>query len=327
MNNTKNITTETSSYHPHSRMNKGYPKIVKKGVVSPYGECTPLVWHGRLYRLEQVDATRGAVPSAQVIDRVHFLIRDAATGAVVSRFGHRHYYCSAYVENETVYVTATRIVPDSVLYGSDTIVLFESTDLVHWSERILLQHKGWRYFNTSVVHDGERYVMLMESDQPKEAAGEHPFTFFFAVSPDLVHWECLPAETGYPWNRYGGGPKLHWCGGYYYLISVTSIYDMIYTNFIYRSKDLINWEIGKYNPFLMPSNEDMTVAENAAEITPELADDIHTHYHCNNSDVDFCEFGGKTIINYLTGDQLGFYNIAEAEYDGSIQQLLENFFD
>ena len=43
--------------------------------------------------------------------------------------------------------------------------------------------------------------------------------------------------------------------------------------------------------------------------------------------MDFCEFGGKTVINYNTGDQLGFYNIAEAEYDGSIQQLLENFFD
>ncbi len=322
-----NITTETHSYHPDGRMNKGYPVIVKKGVVSPYGEVTPFVFGGRLYRLELVDVTRGAVPPAQAVDHVHFIIRDAATGVVVSRFGHRHYYCAAFVENETVYVTAVRIDPDSSWYGSDTVVLFESTDLVHWSERILLQREGWRYFNTSVVYDGEKYVLLMESNLPKEAAGAHPFTFFFAVSPDLVNWEFLPAGTGYPWKRYGGGPKLHFCGGYYYLISVTAIYDMVFTNFIYRTKDLVNWEIGKYNPFLMPSNEDMRVAENAAEITPELAQEIRVHYNCNNSDVDFCEFGGKTVINYTTGDQLGFYNIAEAEYDGSIQQLLENFFD
>ncbi len=323
----ENITVETSSYFPNSRMNKGYPKIVKKGVVSPYGESTPFVWHGRLYRLELVDVTRGAVSPAQAIGHIHFIIRDAETGAVVSRFGYGHYYCAAYVENERVYVTAIRIDPTSGWYGGDTVILFETEDLVHWSERVLLRREGWRYFNTSIVHDGEKYVMLMESNLPEEAAGAHPFTFFFAVSPDLVQWEFLPAGTGYPWKRYGGGPKLHWCNGYYYLISVTGIHDMIYTNFIYRTKDLLHWEVGKYNPFLMPSNEDMTVAENAVEITPELAAEIAVHYNCNNSDVDFCEFGGKTVINYNTGDQLGFYNIAEAEYDGSIQQLLENFFD
>lgn len=322
-----NITTELHHHHPGAKMNKGYPKITKKGVVSPYGEVTPFVWHGRLYRLELVDVTRGAVPPAEAVGHVHFIIRDAESGAVVSRFGYGHYYCAAYVEEETVYVTATRIDPASGWYGSDTVILFESRDLVHWSERVLLQRAGWRYFNTSLVHDGERYVLLMESNLPEEAAGAQPFTFFFAVSQDLVRWEFLPENTGYPWQRYGGGPKLHWCGGHYYLISVTGIYDLVYTNFIYRTKDLLHWEIGKYNPFLMPSAEDMQVADNAADITPELAQEIRTHYNCNNSDVDFCEFDGKTIINYATGDQLGFYNIAEAEYEGTIQQLLEDFFD
>ena len=32
-----------------------------------------------------------------------------------------------------------------------------------------------------------------------------------------------------------------------------------YTNYISRSKDLETWEMGKYNPILMPSNEDKNI--------------------------------------------------------------------
>ena len=46
----------------------------------------------------------------------------------------------------------------------------------------------------------------------------------------------------------------------------------------------------------------------------------------NNSDVDMCEFNGKTVINYAIGDQRGWYYTAEAEYDGPLGELLENFF-
>ena len=285
------------------------------------------MFNGKLYRLELVDPGRGRPETIFANESIHFIIRDTESGEIVSRFGYGHYYCAAYVEDETVYVTSTLIKPEEGWYGSDTVVMFESSNLTDWKERVLFRRNGWRYFNTSLVKNEKEYVILMEAFEPKEEIGPHPFTFFFATSKDLKNWEFMDSNIGYPWKRYGGGPKMIFCNGYYYLISVTLLPNNICTNFIYRTSDFVTWEIGKYNPFLMPSNEDMTVAENAADIDDNMLDEIHHHYNSNNSDVDMCEFNGKTIINYMTGDQLGYYNIAEAEYDGTIQELLENFFD
>ena len=49
--------------------------------------------------------------------------------------------------------------------------------------------------------------------------------------------------------------------------------------------------------------------------------------NCNNSDVDFCDFEGRTVILYSWGNQLGTEYLAVAEYDGSLQELLESYFE
>ncbi len=46
----------------------------------------------------------------------------------------------------------------------------------------------------------------------------------------------------------------------------------------------------------------------------------------NNSDIDFCEFNGKLIINYCWGDQLEIDFLAEAVYDGTLEEFLEGWF-
>ena len=46
----------------------------------------------------------------------------------------------------------------------------------------------------------------------------------------------------------------------------------------------------------------------------------------DNSDLDFCEFNGKLIINYCWGNQVGTEFIAEAEYAGTAAQYLEGWF-
>ena len=46
----------------------------------------------------------------------------------------------------------------------------------------------------------------------------------------------------------------------------------------------------------------------------------------NNSDVDFCEFRGRTIIYYSWGNQQGTEFLAEAAYDGSLASFLRGFF-
>ena len=46
----------------------------------------------------------------------------------------------------------------------------------------------------------------------------------------------------------------------------------------------------------------------------------------DNSDVDFCEFRGKTIIYYSWGNQQGTEFLAEAVYDGTMASLLKAWF-
>ena len=40
-----------------------------------------------------------------------------------------------------------------------------------------------------------------------------------------------------------------------------------------------------------------------------------------------CDWQGKTIITYIVGNQLGFYYMAEAEYDGTVDELLAAYFE
>jgi len=47
---------------------------------------------------------------------------------------------------------------------------------------------------------------------------------------------------------------------------------------------------------------------------------------CNNSDIDFCEFKGKLIINNSWGNQRGKEFLAEAVYQGTLKQFLKGWF-
>ena len=46
----------------------------------------------------------------------------------------------------------------------------------------------------------------------------------------------------------------------------------------------------------------------------------------NNSDIDLCEFQGKTVIYYSWGNQQGIEHLAEAVYDGPLADFLRSFF-
>ncbi len=46
----------------------------------------------------------------------------------------------------------------------------------------------------------------------------------------------------------------------------------------------------------------------------------------NNSDMDLCEFRGKTIITYSWGNQQGTEFLGEAVYDGTLASFLKGFF-
>lgn len=307
------------NYDASSVMRGRFPHIRKLGAVSPNGECSPFVFHDRLYRLELCDQSRGTDIASPTLA----LIRDRETGAILSKFGAGCYYYSFYQENDTAYVIGTRSITPNL--SGDTLMLFESTDLIHWSERELLSNPGWKLFNTSLTRGPKGYVLAVEASEPAEHVGV-PFTAFFAESEDMRTWTWMDYDKGFPKHRYLGGPWFRYSRGYYYLIAVTALPCARYTNYIYRTKDFETWEVGFYNPILMPGEEDRKISPYAYDFSPKHLEEIRTGFISNNSDIDMCDWNGKTLMVYNVGNQLGFYYLAEAEYDGTVDDFLESYF-
>jgi len=302
---------------------KGKPKITKNGAVGPNGESTPFVWQGRYMRLELQDPTNGLdIRNPEVCA----IIRDVATGEEVGSTGYGCYYHAGYLEGDTFYVTASVIGWENG-YESDTIKIFSTKDLVHWEERILFTIPGFRFFNTSLTKSEEGYVLAVEINKPFEWAGPKPFTCIFLTSKDMQTWELLPKEYTYPKDRYCGGPYLTYDDGYYYFFLVTELPCQQYTTYAVRSKDLLQWEVGRYNPLLIHDEEDRKIASHAVRLSDEMREKIPNSYSCNASDLDLCEFEGKTMLSYNAGNQLGFYYMVEAVYDGPKSEFLKRLFE
>ena len=78
------------------------------------------------------------------------------------------------------------------------------------------------------------------------------------------------------------------------------------------------------NPVLRSSPHDKII------LNPKLNDAQRTRVanavNLNNSDIDFCEFEGRLVINYSWGDQQGTEHLAAAVYDGGMEQFLNGWF-
>lgn len=309
------------NYNSTTKMVSGFPSIRHLGAVSPSGESSPFLWHGKMMRLELSDISRGTNAASDT----KAIIRDRQTGKILSSFGEGCYYYSLYQEGDTVYVLGTVSKPPEL--SGDTIRVFQSTDLVNWHSRDLLTNPGWKYFNTSLTKGPEGYVLLIEANEPGEYVGV-PFTFFFATSADLIHWTHIHPDKGFSKERYMGGPWMHYSRGWYYVISVTELPCQRYSNYLYRTQDFETWEVGFYNPLLSPCEEDRKISPNAQNISPELMDSIRTGFLSSSSDMDLCDWPEKNrvLITYNLGNQLGFYYLAEAEVDGCLDDFLEQNF-
>ena len=53
---------------------------------------------------------------------------------------------------------------------------------------------------------------------------------------------------------------------------------------------------------------------------------VRPGYSGNNSDIDFCEEGGRLLINYSWGNQEGTEFLAEATFAGTEQEFLHGWF-
>jgi hypothetical protein len=203
------------------------------------------------------------------------------------------------------------------------IVAFRSDDLEHWESLPALTLPGWGLFNTSVCRAGDRFIMAIEVGKPPEVVGV-PFTNRFAESKDLVHWKLLPDECVFTKERYSACPSIRFLEGWFYMLYLETLPGPRYETYLVRSKDLIRWESSPLNPVLAASGEDRAIA--SPNLMAAQRAKVAGAVDRNNSDVDLCEFRGKTIITYSWGNQQGTEFLAEAVHDGPLAGFLKGFF-
>lgn len=298
------------------------PVIHKLGVIAPAGEMTPFIRNGRLYRVE---TSLAGDPDTFIFDG-SFVICDTVTGVKTAPIGLGRHFFSAYCDGSNdVYIFGTN-EQGSRIWGGDTICMFRSSDFISWSETDIIHRDGWLFYNTSVCRGRNGYVMAIEAGSPSDKVGV-PFTTFFAISDDLVHWTMMDDEICYAKERYVACPALRYLADddYYYMICLEALPLARYAPYIYRTKDFISWEIGLHNPVLWISDEDRIPAPGTV-FDAETEKLIRSYLNINNCDIDLCELDGKTYINYLTGDQLGTGFMCEAIYDGTLKEFLQAHF-
>ena len=97
-----------------------------------------------------------------------------------------------------------------------------------------------------------------------------------------------------------------------------------YEQYVVRSKNLIDWESSPLNPVMKASEEDKRIAN--SKLNEAQRARIRDAVNLNNSDIDFCEFEGRLIINYSWGNQQGVEHLAEAVYEGTEKEFLRGWF-
>ena len=290
------------------------PVIRKLGTIDcDLVEATPVVFKGRLYRFEYVRAQYRPNKTGDS----YFRFIDVKSGEATPAFAAGYQLGSAYVEGDTVYAYGVKI------WGASAIQVFWSRDLKTWQSKTALEVPKWGIYNTSVCKARKGYVMAIELGEPPEEVGVR-FTMRFAESDDLVNWRVLPSDCVYSKDRYTACPAIRFLDDTYYMIYLEEKPGPTYAPHIVRSKDLVNWEQSPFNPIMTYSDEDKKIAN--PKLTPEERERIAKAVDINNSDVDLCEFDGKTVIYYSWGNQQGTEFLAEAVYDGPLASFLRGFF-
>lgn len=290
----------------------GRPLMVKSGTIDAgLVETTPIVFHNQVFRFEYV---RPGYWNNQTGDS-YFRFVERETGKATSSFAKGYHLGSAFADDSMVYVTAVNI------WDGEQVHVFASPDLEHWEHWMAFQIPGYGIFNTSLTKADSNYVLMFEIGKPESEAGER-FTARFACSTDLRDWEVLPSQYNYAKDRYTAPHCLRYLDGYYYDFYLEAHEG--YETRVVRSKDLEHWEASPLNPVLRASEQDKQVANE--HLPDALRKRIQTAENLNNSDIDFCEFKGKLIINYSWGNQRGEEFLAEASYDGTMKQFLKGWF-
>lgn len=291
---------------------QGRPLIKKIGTIDiDMVETSPIVFNGKLYRFEYVRERYWA----NKMGHSYFRFVDHETGQTTPPFAKGYHLGSAFVDGDTVYVTGVKA------WNASRIDMFISKDLKNWQQQMVFERPGVGIFNTSICKSDDCYVLMYEIGKPPELAGQR-FTALFAKSKDMRLWELLPPECNYAKDRYTAPHCLRYLDGWFYNFYLES--NSGYEQRIVRSKDLVHWEPSLLNPVLRFSEEDKKIAN--SQFTAQQRQQIAQAENINNSDIDFCQYKGRLIINYSWGNQRGKEHLAEAIYEGTLEQFLRGWF-
>lgn len=291
------------------------PEIRRLGtIMCDMVETTPVVFHGRLYRFEYFRSSE--LNEANPDNVSHFRFIDVQTNRETAHFAENHQFGAAFADGEYMYVSG--------ISEGNLVRIFRSADLETWEEHGTLGlPEDMRGFNTGICKKDGLYTMLIEVNKPIG------FRFRFAQSHDLKSWELLPEDYRFHEElRYAGGPAIYTLPDdpYYYVCYLEAYPGPCYANCIARSKDLCKWDYSPINPVLMfDEKEDKKIGN--PFLTVHEQERIKRALDINNSDMELCEFNGRTIIYYSWGCQRGIEFLAEAAYEGTMKDFLQRFFE
>ncbi|MBI5094829.1 MAG: hypothetical protein HZB26_20620 [Candidatus Hydrogenedentes bacterium] len=248
------------------RAERGEVSLVQRDLC----EVAPVVWKGRLCLMVCVRPGSGGTAKDYYI-----VLRDAETGEELGRCAEGYSLASAFVQNDTFYVFASRFEDNNW----NDVTMFKSSDLKNWTQKVVVKQEPKEHlFNCSVSAAPDGFVMAYESNDPTYPA----FTVKFARSTDLENWTVV-TDGVFGTNRYTACPCIRFVNGYYYVMYTEHRTPRWwFETYIVRSKDLKTWEISSSNPVLSPRGIDEGI---------------------DASDPDIAEFNGKTYLYYAVGDQ------------------------
>ena len=275
-------------------------------------ETTPIVFRDSLYRFEYVRSKYWANDSGDS----YFRFVEHDTGRPSKPFARGYHLGNVYVEDDALFATGTNKV------DGERVDIFASSDMERWESWNALDLRGYGLFNTSLCRADGKYVLMFEVGKPPEVAGVR-FTARFATSPDRKRWELTPPECTYSKDRYTAPHCLRYHDGYYYNFYLEALGGE-YEQYVVRSRDLVQWESSPLNPVLRADDEDRQIAD--PNLTAEQRERIKNATNINNSDIDFCEYQGHMVINYSWGNQHGIEHLAEAQFDGTLEEFLTGWF-
>ena len=305
------------------------PKIRKLGTVKcDVVESSPFVLGDHLYRMEYFRAARRNKRNDG--PTTWMKVFDMESQQEVASLAKDHHLGSAFSDGEAVFISATAQCEDPeqpfLTWGGSRVDIYRSTDVKTWEPWGSVTLEGTYLFNTAMCKKDGIYTLAIETGAKTETGVD--WSVRFAQSADGKEWTVLPEECCFEKGQQTGNPAIYVLPDdpYYYVFTIRENLGPYYTTDVVRSRDLIHWEYSPVNPVLIhDAEEDKKLAH--PFFTLEEQQHIEQALDCNNSDLELCEFRGRTIIYYSWGDQKGTEFLAEACYEGSMKDFLQGWFE